>query len=63
MNYFYRIPFPDYPAFLSERQVYVLFKRTIIIFIESNPMGILFFARDRKTVSIVIHLIAHLRKQ
>ncbi len=63
MNYFYRIPFPDYPAFLSERQGYVLFKRTIIIFIESNPMGILFFARDRKTVSIVIHLIAHLRKQ
>jgi len=52
---------PGFPAF--ERQGYVLFKRTIIIFIESDPAGKSVFARDRKTIYFAIHLIAHLRKQ
>jgi len=55
--------YPDYPAYLSERQGYVLFKRTIIIFGESNSSGILFLPETVKPLAFAIHLIANLRKQ
>jgi hypothetical protein len=44
---------PDYPAFLSERQGYVLFKRTIIIFIESDTQRNPFLPETVKPLALL----------
>lgn len=52
-----------YPAFLSQRDRVTFFQTHHNYIWRVLPSGNSIFARDRKTVSIAIHLIANLRKQ
>jgi len=67
MNISNELLFIEFPSRLpglpvSERQVYVLFKRTIIIY-RVWLTGDHNYAGDLKTIYFAIHLIANLRKQ
>jgi len=44
---------PDYPAFLSDRQANVLFKRSMIIFVKSNPVENLFLPETVKLLTLL----------